>query len=78
MCGCFCLIYFLLNVGSYGYELVAAVDHQGFSGKGDAIVGFINAHSVLAAGIAMLDRQPPLRSHRRTALARRAGATYVR
>jgi ACS family tartrate transporter-like MFS transporter len=49
-----CLIYFLLNVGSYGYELWLPSIIKGFSGKGDAIVGFINALPYLAAGIAML------------------------
>lgn len=49
-----CLLYFLMNVGGYGYELWLPSIIKAFSGKGDAVVGFINAIPYLGAGIAML------------------------
>jgi MFS transporter, ACS family, tartrate transporter len=50
----FCLLYFLLNVGSYGYELWLPSIIKAFSGQSDAIVGWINAVPYLIAGMAML------------------------
>ncbi len=50
----FCLLYFLLNVGSYGYEMWLPSIIKSFSGKSDAIVGWINAVPYLIAGIVML------------------------
>ena len=49
-----CLIYFLLNVGSYGYEMWLPTIVKGFSGQSDAIVGFITAVPYFVAGVAML------------------------
>jgi ACS family tartrate transporter-like MFS transporter len=49
-----CVIYFLLNVGAYGYEMWLPSIVKGFSGQSDAVVGFINAIPYVAAAIAML------------------------
>jgi ACS family tartrate transporter-like MFS transporter len=49
-----CLLYFLLNVGTYGYEMWLPSIIKAFSGKNDAIVGWINAVPYLIAGIVML------------------------
>ena len=49
-----CLLYFLLNVGSYGYEMWLPSIIKAFSGKSDAIVGWINAVPYLIAAIVML------------------------
>jgi len=49
-----CLIYFLLNVGSYGYEMWLPSIIKGFSGQSDALVGVINAIPYVAAAVAML------------------------
>ncbi len=50
----FCLLYFLMNVGGYGYELWLPSIIKSFSGKGDAVVGFINAIPYFAAGVMMI------------------------
>jgi MFS transporter, ACS family, tartrate transporter len=49
-----CLLYFLLNVGGYGYEMWLPSIIKSFSGKSDVIVGAINAVPYLAAGVVML------------------------
>lgn len=49
-----CLVYFLINVGGYGYEMWLPSIIKSFSGKSDAVVGFINAIPYLAAGVVML------------------------
>jgi len=49
-----CLIYFLLNVGAYGYEMWLPSIVKRFSGQSDAIVGFISAVPYFVAGVAML------------------------
>jgi ACS family tartrate transporter-like MFS transporter len=49
-----CLLYFLMNVGSYGYEMWLPSIVQGFSGRSDLVVGLINAVPYLAAGVVML------------------------
>ena len=49
-----CLIYFLLNVGSYGYELWLPSIIKEFSGMSDAVVGWINAIPYMAAAVIML------------------------
>jgi len=49
-----CLLYFLMNVGSYGYEMWLPSIVKGFSGQSDAVVGFINAIPYLGAGVVML------------------------
>ncbi len=48
------LMYFLLNVGGYGYELWLPSIIKGFSGISDKLVGVINALPYLAAAIVML------------------------
>ncbi len=49
----FCLIYFLLNVGAYGYEMWLPTIVKNFSGKGDAVVGALNAIPYFVAAIVM-------------------------
>jgi MFS transporter, ACS family, tartrate transporter len=49
-----CLLYFLMNIGSYGYELWLPSIIKSFSGKSDAIVGWINAVPYVIAAIVML------------------------
>lgn len=49
-----CLLYFLMNVGSYGYEMWLPTIVKSLSGQGDALVGLINAIPYFVAGIAML------------------------
>jgi MFS transporter, ACS family, tartrate transporter len=49
-----CLIYFLLNVGGYGYEMWLPSIIKEFSGMSYTIVGLINAIPYLAAAIVML------------------------
>ena len=64
-----CLIYFLLNVGGYGYEMWLPTIVKGFSGQSDAVVGFINAIPYFVAGVVMLlygqhsDRKVERRGH---------------
>jgi ACS family tartrate transporter-like MFS transporter len=48
-----CLIYFLLNIGSYGYELWLPSIIKSFSGVGDVVVGFINAVPYFIAMVVM-------------------------
>ncbi|MCC7374676.1 MAG: MFS transporter [Verrucomicrobiales bacterium] len=50
----FCLLYLLMNIGSYGYEMWLPSIIKGFSGMSDAAVGFINAIPYFAAGIVMV------------------------
>ncbi len=49
-----CLIYLLLNVGGYGYEMWLPSIIKGFSGKSDAVVGWINAIPYMIAAVVML------------------------
>ncbi|HTD68734.1 MAG TPA: MFS transporter [Candidatus Limnocylindria bacterium] len=49
-----CLLYFLMNIGGYGYELWLPSIIKSFSGLGDAAVGFINAIPYGIAAIVML------------------------
>lgn len=49
-----CLLYLLMNIGSYGYEMWLPSIVKALSGKGDAVVGLINAGPYLVAGVAML------------------------
>lgn len=48
-----CLIYFLRNVGTYGYEMWLPSIVKGVTGKTDSIVGLINGLPYLVAGMAM-------------------------
>jgi MFS family permease len=49
-----CLLYFLLNVGGYGYEMWLPSIIAGFSGQGELVVGLINAIPYLVAACAMV------------------------
>jgi len=49
-----CFIYFLLNVGGYGYEMWLPSIVQGFTGMSYSMVGIVNAIPYLMAAIAML------------------------
>lgn len=49
-----CLLYFLMNVGGYGYEMWLPTIVKGFSGQSDAMVGFINMIPYFVAGVVML------------------------
>jgi MFS family permease len=49
-----CLLYFLMNVGSYGYEMWLPSIVKGFSGRSDLVVGLINAVPYVVAGVVML------------------------
>jgi nitrate/nitrite transporter NarK len=49
-----CLIYFLLNVGAYGFEMWAPTIVKEFSGLNDFAVGLINAVPYVTAGVVML------------------------
>ena len=48
-----CLIYFLRNVGTYGYEMWLPSMVKGVTGRTDFMVGVINGLPYLIAGIAM-------------------------
>ena len=50
----FCLLYLLLNIGGYGYEMWLPSIVKGFSGMSDRVVGFINAIPYFAAGVGMI------------------------
>lgn len=50
----FCLLYLLMNIGGYGYEMWLPSIVKGFSGMSDRAVGFINAIPYFVAGVAML------------------------
>jgi len=64
-----CLIYFLLNIGSYGFEMWLPSIVKGFSGQSDATVGLINAIPYFFAGVVMIlvgqhsDRTSERRGH---------------
>ncbi len=49
----FCMIYFLMNVGSYGFEMWAPTIVKQLSGQTDAKVGLINAIPYFVAGVMM-------------------------
>ncbi len=49
-----CLLYFLMNIGGYGYELWLPSIIKSFSGLSDAMVGWINAIPYLIAAVVML------------------------
>jgi ACS family tartrate transporter-like MFS transporter len=49
-----CLLYFLLNVGGYGFEMWLPTIVKGFSGRSDAVVGLLNMIPYFVAGVAML------------------------
>ncbi len=49
-----CLIYLLMNVGGYGFELWLPTIIKGFAVENTAVIGLISAIPYLAAGVAML------------------------
>lgn len=49
-----CLLYFLLNVGGYGYELWLPTIVKGFTSVSSTLLGVITAIPYLAAGVAMI------------------------
>jgi len=49
----FCLIYFLLNIGAYGFEMWAPTIVKQLSGGSDKMVGILNAIPYLVAGVLM-------------------------
>src|SRR6185503_14062723 len=49
----FCLIYLLLNIGSYGYEMWAPTIVKQLSQGSDKLVGWINAIPYFIAGVMM-------------------------
>jgi len=49
-----CLIYFLMNVGGYGYEMWLPSIIKSFSQMSDAVVGWINAFPYFVAAIMMI------------------------
>jgi MFS transporter, ACS family, tartrate transporter len=49
----FCLIYFSMNVGAYGFEMWAPTIIKKLSGGSDQLVGFINAIPYFVAGVMM-------------------------
>ncbi len=74
-----CLLYFLLNVGGYGYEMWLPTIVKEFSGTSDAVVGWLNAVPYLAAAIAMflVGRYSDRTGHRRLPVAMAATASAV-
>ncbi len=48
-----CLIYFLRNIGTYGYEMWLPSMVKGMTGQSDVMVGVINSLPYIAAGFAM-------------------------
>ncbi|MDX1953323.1 MAG: MFS transporter [Verrucomicrobiota bacterium] len=65
----FCLLYFLMNVGGYGYEMWLPTIVKKFSGQSDSTVGLLNAIPYFVAGVAMFlvgrnsDRTGERRAH---------------
>ena len=49
-----CGIYFLQNMGGYGYQMWLPTIVKGLSGQSDLVVGFINAIPYVAAGVVMM------------------------
>ena len=74
-----CLLYFLLNVGGYGYEMWLPTIVKEFSGSSNATVGFLNAVPYVAAAVAMLvvGRYSDRTGHRRWPVALAAMTSAV-
>jgi MFS family permease len=74
-----CLLYFLMNMGSYGYEMWLPSILKHLSGKGDAIVGLLNGIPYFIAGIAMylVSRSSDQKNERRGHIAFSAGSATV-
>ena len=49
-----CSLYFLMNVGGYGYEMWLPSIIKSFSGTSDAVVGWVNAIPYVIAAVVML------------------------
>ncbi len=74
-----CLLYFLLNVGGYGYELWLPTIVKEISGTGNTTVGFLNAVPYVAAAAAMflVGRYSDRTGHRRWPVALAAMTSAV-
>ena len=62
-----CLLYFLMNIGGYGYEMWLPTVIKGMSGQGNATVGLISAIPYFVTGIVMyvVSRHSDLKNERR-------------
>jgi ACS family tartrate transporter-like MFS transporter len=62
-----CLLYFLMNIGGYGYEMWLPTVIKGMSGQGNATVGFMSAIPYFVAGVVMyfVSRHSDLQGERR-------------
>jgi sugar phosphate permease len=71
-----CLTYFLLNIGSYGYEMWLPTILKALSGGSDRMVGWLNAIPYFTAGLVMLavGRHSDKRGERRWHIALSAAA----
>jgi ACS family tartrate transporter-like MFS transporter len=74
-----CLLYLLMNIGSYGYEMWLPTIVKALSGQGDAVVGLINAIPYFVAGVVMLlfGRHSDRTGERRGHVAVAAGSAAV-
>jgi MFS family permease len=74
-----CLIYFLMNIGGYGYEMWLPTVVKAMSGKGNAMVGAMSAIPYFVAGIVMylVGRVSDLRGERRAVIAASASTATV-
>ncbi len=62
-----CLLYFLMNIGGYGYEMWLPTVVKGMSGQGNATVGLMSAIPYFVAGVVMylVSRHSDLKGERR-------------
>lgn len=74
-----CLLYFLMNVGGYGYELWLPTIIKSFSTTSSFVLGTINAIPYLAAGVAMIlvARHSDRTGERRAVVAAAAASSTV-
>ncbi|HZJ14366.1 MAG TPA: MFS transporter [Chthoniobacteraceae bacterium] len=75
----FCLIYFLLNIGSYGFEMWAPTIVKQLSQGSDKLVGWINAIPYFIAGVMMfvIGRSSDRTGERRLHIAFSAGSAAI-
>jgi ACS family tartrate transporter-like MFS transporter len=74
-----CLIYFLMNIGGYGYEMWLPTVVKAMSGKGNAMVGLMSAIPYFVAGIVMyiVGRVSDLSGERRVVIAASASSATI-
>ena len=74
-----CLIYFLMNIGGYGYEMWLPTVVKSMSGQGNAMVGLMSAIPYFVAGIVMylVSRYSDIRGERRAVVAAAAATATV-